>query len=105
MFNDKERQRKAYLNAIALVKILMAFHGFSINQVKQHYDWTKKDCPTWLRSGKFGYTWSWFKNQLTSATPSTTPTPMRSFMAVFFRKRTYPSTFAPFNLSLSPFSS
>ena len=63
MFNDKERQRKAYENAIALVKILMAYHGFNINQVKQHYNWTKKDCPTWLRSGHFGFTWNWFIEQ------------------------------------------
>ena len=63
MFNDKERQRKAYENAIALVKILMTYHGFNINQVKQHYNWTKKDCPTWLRSGHFGFTWNWFIEQ------------------------------------------
>jgi N-acetylmuramoyl-L-alanine amidase CwlA len=63
MFNDKERQRKAYLNAIELVKILMQHHGFKISQVKQHYNWTKKDCPTWLRSGKFGFTWNWFIEQ------------------------------------------
>ena len=63
MFNDAERQRKAYLNAIELVKILMKYHGFSISQVKQHYNWTKKDCPTWLRSGKFGYNWNWFIEQ------------------------------------------
>lgn len=63
MFNDKERQKKAYLNAIELVKILMKYHGFTIGQVKQHYNWTKKDCPQWLRSGKFGYTWNWFIEQ------------------------------------------
>lgn len=65
MFNDKERQRKAYMNAIELVKILMKNYNFTDNKIKQHYEWTKKDCPTWLRSGKFGYTWSWFKNQIT----------------------------------------
>ena len=64
MFNDKERQRKAYMNAIELVKILMTQYNIDIKNVKQHYDYSKKDCPTWLRSGKFGYTWSWFKNQL-----------------------------------------
>lgn len=63
MFNDVERQKKAYLNAIELVKILIKYHGFNINQVKRHYDWTKKDCPQWLIAGKFGYTWAWFKNQ------------------------------------------
>ena len=60
MFNDANRQKKCYENAIALVKILMAYHGFTTKQIKRHYDWTKKDCPTWLRSGKFGYTWDWF---------------------------------------------
>lgn len=63
MFNDSARQKQAYLNAIELVKILMKYYNFSISQVKQHYDWTKKDCPTWLRSGKFGYTWNWFIGQ------------------------------------------
>jgi hypothetical protein len=42
----------------------MKHHGFNINQVKQHYNWTRKDCPTWLRSGKFGYDWKWFISQL-----------------------------------------
>ena len=41
----------------------MQHHGFTISQVKQHYNWTKKDCPTWLRSGKFGFTWNWFIEQ------------------------------------------
>ena len=68
MFNDKERQKKAYLNAIELVKILMKYHGFTIGQVKQHYNWTKKDCPQWLRSGKFGYTWNWFIEQCKETT-------------------------------------
>ena len=63
MFDDKERQKQAYLNAIELVKILMKYHGFTIDKVKQHYNWTKKDCPTWLRSSKFGYTWNWFIEQ------------------------------------------
>lgn len=64
MFNDKTRQRKCYENAIALVKILLRNYGWGIDKVKQHYDWSKKDCPTWLRSGKFGFTWSWFKDQI-----------------------------------------
>lgn len=66
MFNDKVRQKKAYDNAIALVKILMSYHKFNASQVKRHYDWTKKHCPAWLIEGKWGYTWSWFKAQLTA---------------------------------------
>ena len=64
MFNDKERQRKAYLNAIELVKILMKHYNLPIDKVRQHYEWTKKDCPAWLRSGKFGFTWTWFIKQI-----------------------------------------
>ena len=70
MFNDKERQRKAYLNAIELVKILLKHYNLSVDKVRQHYEWTKKDCPTWLRSGKFGFTWTWFTKQISETLPS-----------------------------------
>ena len=78
MFNDAERMKKTYLNAIELVKILMKEHGLNIGQVKQHYNWTKKDCPTWLRSGKFGFDWKWFTAQCSGqavnyAAPSPVP--------------------------------
>lgn len=75
MFADAKRQKQAYLNAIELVKILMKYHGFSIGQIKQHYNWTKKDCPTWLRSGKFGYNWKWFLEQIQGKTTVTVPSP------------------------------
>ena len=70
MFNDKERQRKAYMNAIELVKILLKYYNLSVDKVRQHYEWTKKDCPAWLRSGKFGYTWTWFTKQISETLPS-----------------------------------
>ena len=70
MFNDKERQRKAYMNAIELVKILMKHYNLPIDKVRQHYAWTKKDCPAWLRSGKFGFTWTWFTKQISETLPS-----------------------------------
>lgn len=73
MFTDKERQRKAYENALALIKILMQYYNLSTNDIKQHYNWTKKDCPTWLRSGKYGYNWQWFKKQLTASTTTVAP--------------------------------
>ena len=74
MFNDKARQLQAYKNAIELVKILMAYHKFDDSKVIRHYDWTKKHCPAWLQEGKWGYTWSWFKKQITaSKAPASTP--------------------------------
>ena len=67
MFSDKAKQKKAYDNAIALIKILMKYYCFDISKVKRHYDWTKKHCPAWLIEGKYGYTWSWFKNEIKKA--------------------------------------
>ena len=89
MFNDAERQKQAYLNAIELVKILMEHHGFGISQVKQHYNWTKKDCPTWLRSGKFGYTWKWFTEQCQGKSPRIiSPAPPTEFKPYLARCNT-----------------
>jgi N-acetylmuramoyl-L-alanine amidase len=76
MFNDASRQLQAYKNAIELVKILMSYHNFNIDQVKRHKDWSGKHCPAWLIEGKFGYTWDWFKKQLSSSTPTPTPQPI-----------------------------
>ena len=66
MYSDSAKQKKAYDNAIALVKILMSYYKFDLNQIKRHYDWTKKHCPAWLIDCKYGYSWNWFKNQLTT---------------------------------------
>lgn len=63
-FDDAKRQKKAYDNAIALVKILMGYHGFKIQQVKRHKDWSGKHCPAWLLENKFGYSWNWFLGEI-----------------------------------------
>jgi N-acetylmuramoyl-L-alanine amidase CwlA len=64
MFNDKDKQKKAYDNAIALIKILMEYYGFGADKVKRHKDWSGKHCPAWLIEGKYGYTWTWFMSYL-----------------------------------------
>ena len=79
MFNDAERQKKAYYNAIALVKVLMKYYNFSTGQVKRHKDWSGKHCPAWLIEGKYGYTWSWFKEQLTTSTDAKPYAPSNDF--------------------------
>ena len=66
MYYDKNKQYQTYLNAIALFKFLKANYKSSLVP-KAHYDWTRKNCPSWLREGKYGYTWAWFKKQLTSS--------------------------------------
>lgn len=69
---DAKLQEKAYRNAIALTKILMAYHNIPIKNVVQHNYWTGKDCPYNMRRNKFGLNWDWFKNQLGG---NSTPTP------------------------------
>lgn len=63
-YTDKNKQLQAYKNAIELIKILMDYHNFNINQVKRHYDFSGKNCPQWLIEGKYGYNWNWFKEQI-----------------------------------------
>ena len=64
MYSDKDKQKQAYDNAIALVKILMQYYNFTADQVKRHKDWSGKHCPAWLIEGKYGYTWTWFMSYL-----------------------------------------
>lgn len=49
---------KSILNAIELVKILKK--QYNITMIKQHYDWSKKDCPRLIRQGYLGWTWEKF---------------------------------------------
>ena len=91
MYTDKDKQYQTYLNGIALFKFLKANYKSSLVP-KAHYDWTKKNCPQWLREGKFGYTWSWFKGQLSTSgapvvsnpnpAPTPSPAPSGSFMVI-----------------------
>ena len=64
MYNNAEKQKQAYLNAIELVKILMKYYGFDSSNVVRHYDYSKKNCPQFLIESKFGYSWKWFKEQV-----------------------------------------
>lgn len=79
MYNDANKQKIAYDNAIALVKILMTYHKFDTSQVKRHKDWSGKHCPAWLIEGKYGYTWEWFKGQLLADTDAKPVTPSNDF--------------------------
>ena len=41
---------KAKANAAALVRLLMAEHGIPLANIKQHHDWSGKDCPQTIRA-------------------------------------------------------
>lgn len=54
---SSDRHEKAFYNAVEVTKQLMKQFSIPIDNVKQHYDWNKKDCPHRIR--KEG-TWSKF---------------------------------------------
>lgn len=47
-------------NAVDLVKYLMRVHNIPIQNVVQHNRWSGKDCPSQIRKGFKGVTWSGF---------------------------------------------
>lgn len=73
MYTDKTKQYNTYLNAIALFKLMKLKYKSSLVP-KAHYDWTKKNCPQWLRENKYGYSWTWFKAQCLGSEATVTPT-------------------------------
>lgn len=72
MYTDKTKQYDTYLNAISLFKTLLREYKSTLTP-KAHYDWSKKNCPEWLREGKYGYTWGWFKEKLTEKESTQAP--------------------------------
>ena len=43
-------------NAVHLVARLLKEKGYGVDKVKQHFNWSKKNCPRLLRQG---YIWNW----------------------------------------------
>lgn len=61
--NNKSKQKQAYENAAALIKILK--EELNIDVVLRHYDWTRKQCPSYMITKKYsGLTWGWFTSLL-----------------------------------------
>src|SRR5690625_653945 len=58
--------KKTLENGAKLVKHLMDKYGISISNVKQHADWSTKNCPAQLRAGKAGITWNDFLDMIES---------------------------------------
>ena len=55
--NDKAGFATACDLAAQLVAFLLHKHGLGAEAVKQHFDWSGKDCPSELRSGRWGVDW------------------------------------------------
>ncbi|GAF22734.1 hypothetical protein JCM19047_2501 [Bacillus sp. JCM 19047] len=47
-------------NLAQLTRQVMAEHNIPIENVKQHWDWSRKNCPREIRAGKDGITWDVF---------------------------------------------
>jgi len=47
-----ERYAKAEENTVVLIAQLLKERGWGIDRVKQHYDWSKKNCPHRIRNEK-----------------------------------------------------
>lgn len=58
--NSDGDYKKAVENGAKVVRHIMKEESISILNVKQHFDWSRKNCPAQIRSGKDGITWSKF---------------------------------------------
>ena len=61
-------------NTAARVRRKMAERGIPLSRVVQHHYWSRKNCPTFLRSGSQGIDWNGFLS-LVARSPVTTPPP------------------------------
>jgi N-acetylmuramoyl-L-alanine amidase len=60
-------REKTLLNAVEIIHDLMVEFNIGVDDVKQHYDWSKKDCPRILRNQDYivgGMDWNWFIDKL-----------------------------------------
>jgi len=64
--NSDGDYKKTLQNGAKLVKHLMDKHNIPIQNVKQHYDWSRKNCPAQIRAGKDGITWDDFLEMVES---------------------------------------
>ena len=73
--NDRVGFPAACRLAAELTAELLKKYGLGIADVKEHHDWSGKDCPYELRSGKWGLTWGDFIGMVASfmADEQTTP--------------------------------
>src|SRR5690606_15423035 len=68
--------KKAVENAAQRAAARLKVKGRGIEYLRQHEDWSGKDCPNFLRDGTKGVTWADFRRRVHQLlTGNTTPTP------------------------------
>lgn len=60
--NSDGDYKKAVENGARLVRQIMEQEGIPIGNVKQHWDWSRKNCPQQIRAGQQGINWTDFIN-------------------------------------------
>lgn len=58
--NEDGNYQKAIKNAAKLVQHLMNKYDIPVSNIKQHYDWSQKNCPAQLRANHKGISWNDF---------------------------------------------
>ena len=66
-----EIEKKVLENAASVTAKILNDFGWDTSKLRQHYDWTSKNCPRILRNptaynGKKEQTWDWFKERVES---------------------------------------
>ena len=62
--NNQSRYPEVCERAAQLAAKLLAEHNLPLEAVVQHFRWSKKNCPSELRSGAWGVTWAGFLNSV-----------------------------------------
>ena len=78
--NSDGNYRRTLENGAKVVAQLLKRHGLSIDKVKQHYDWSRKNCPAQIRAGKDSVNWAKFIDMIKaelngSSSASVSPAP------------------------------
>lgn len=68
--NSDGDYKKAVENGAEVVRHIMKEESISILNVKQHFDWSRKNCPAQIRSGKDGIDWNAFIGMVKGSSPT-----------------------------------
>ncbi|MGX4667803.1 N-acetylmuramoyl-L-alanine amidase [Cerasibacillus sp. JNUCC 74] len=68
--NSDGDYRKAVENGAELARILLDKYGLGVEDLRQHHDWSRKNCPAQIRANKDGISWSDFKRMVSGKKPS-----------------------------------
>lgn len=65
--NSDGNYRKAVENGAKLVAKIMEQENIPLENIRQHWDWSRKNCPAQIRAGRDGINWNTFLNMVKQA--------------------------------------